>query len=147
MADVLFYEKPGCANNRRQRKLLEASGHRLTVCDLLSTPWQPESLLPFLQGKPIETWFNRASPRIKSGEVDPCGFDADSALALLIRDPLLIRRPLIQIGEWRAIGFDLREVAFLLGQVSDETDKVSKLGSESCHRKNQCTITERKLDP
>ena len=147
MAEVVFYEKPGCANNRRQRDLLESSGHMLTVHDLLSTPWQTESLLPFLKGKPIKAWFNRASPRIKSGEVDPCSLDTNSALALLISDPLLIRRPLIQVGNWRAIGFDARELAFLLSQGLDEPDIVNKVAPEFCHRKDHCPTPQRKPDP
>ena len=37
MADVIFWEKPGCAGNARQKALLAAAGHRLKVRDLLAT--------------------------------------------------------------------------------------------------------------
>jgi hypothetical protein len=50
---------------------------------LLSEPWSRESLLAFLNPLPVDQWFNRAAPRIKSGEVVPEALDADDALALL----------------------------------------------------------------
>jgi hypothetical protein len=34
MAEVIFYEKAGCAGNARQKALLRASGHQLVVRDL-----------------------------------------------------------------------------------------------------------------
>lgn len=145
MAHVLFYEKPGCANNRRQRELIVGSGHSIEVRDLLSTPWDRAKLLPFLKDKPIEAWFNRASPRVKSGEIDPSSMDADSAMELLINDPLLIRRPLIQVGDWRAIGFEVEDLAFLLGrEASEARDEFTKTHPESCHRKDSCAISTRK---
>lgn len=106
MAHLTFYEKPGCGGNARQRALLEAAGHRLTVRNLLAWPWTAPALLAFLAPLPVAQWFNRASPRIKSGELDPGQLDRDTALALLLADPLLIRRPLLQMGEERRVGFD-----------------------------------------
>ena len=147
MAHILFYEKPGCANNRRQRDLLVASGHSLEVRDLLSTSWHQESLLPFLESTPISAWFNRASPRIKSGEIDPTTMDGDTAMALLITDPLLIRRPLIQVGDWRTAGFDPIELSFLLSQeTSENPDTLNKMPPELCHRKTNCTTPPREQD-
>lgn len=33
---VIFYEKPGCGNNARQKQWLRASGHTIIVCKLLA---------------------------------------------------------------------------------------------------------------
>ncbi|WP_373565442.1 ArsC/Spx/MgsR family protein [Bradyrhizobium diazoefficiens] len=49
----------------------------------------------FFRNMPVGSWFNRAAPRVKSGEVNLDSIDAASALALMVSDPLLIRRPLI----------------------------------------------------
>ena len=35
MAKIIFYEKPGCGGNARQKALLLASGHELEVRNLL----------------------------------------------------------------------------------------------------------------
>ena len=65
MATILFYEKPGCANNARQKRLLLDAGHELIVCDLLATRWTAEELRAFFGGRPVSEWFNRAAPRVK----------------------------------------------------------------------------------
>lgn len=110
MAEIVFYEKPGCAGNARQRRLLEEAGHRLTVRDLLAEPWTMTSLRPFFGDRPVADWFNRAAPAVKSGAVVPEAMDEDSALAAMLETPLLIRRPLMQVGEERACGFEAEQV-------------------------------------
>ena len=115
MAKVIFYEKPGCGGNARQKALLKASGHELDVRDLLSEPWTPETLRPFFGTRPISAWFNSSSPRIKSGEIDPASIGASKALALMIEDPLLIRRPLLQVGARRETGFEPDQVDIWIG--------------------------------
>lgn len=96
MAHIIFFEKPGCGGNARQRSALQAAGHTLERRNLLTAHWTIESLLAFLAPLPVPDWFNRAAPRVKSGEVQPEALDADTALALLLKEPLLIRRPLMQ---------------------------------------------------
>jgi len=114
---LIFYEKPGCGGNARQRGLLEAAGHTLERRDLLSAPWTRELLLAFLAPLPVAQWFNRAAPRVKSGEVVPEALDPDQALALLLAEPLLIRRPLMQRADdgSRQVGFDADVVEAWIG--------------------------------
>jgi nitrogenase-associated protein len=117
MTHLVFFEKPGCGGNARQRALLEAAGHSLERRDLLATPWTRETLLAFLAPLPVPAWFNRAAPRVKSGEVQPDILDADAALALLLAEPLLIRRPLMQRSDdgSRQVGFEADAVDAWLG--------------------------------
>lgn len=115
MAEVVFYEKPGCAGNARQKKLLEEAGHRLIVRDLLSTVWTDQTLRPFFGDRPVADWFNRAAPAVKAGAVNPDALGEDEALALLLADPLLIRRPLMRVGDRRACGFDADAVDAWIG--------------------------------
>ncbi len=111
-----FYEKPGCTGNARQRALLEAAGHRLARCDLLATAWTRDALLAFLAPLPVDRWFNRSAPRVKRGEVVPEALDREAALALLLADPLLIRRPLMRTEDGRhLVGFEAAEVEHALG--------------------------------
>ncbi|MNZ88407.1 Regulatory protein MgsR [compost metagenome] len=106
MTAVVFYEKPGCATNSRQKQLLRAAGVDLQVRSLLDEPWSAEGLRRFFAGRPVVEWFNPAAPAIKSRAVDPQQLSAEQALALLLAQPLLIRRPLIQLGAARLVGFD-----------------------------------------
>ena len=106
MAQVQFWEKPGCGGNAKQKAWLLAAGHKLEVHDLLSWPWTAASLLVFLETLSVSDWFNRAAPAVKAGEVVPETLDRYSAIALLLAQPLLIRRPLLQVGDQRRVGFD-----------------------------------------
>lgn len=115
MAHVIFYEKPGCGGNNRQKALLADAGHTVEPRDLLTAPWTADSLLAFFGDLPVHQWFNRAAPAIKNGEVDPDALDAGQALALMLERPLLIRRPLMQVGEQRMCGFEADRVAAWIG--------------------------------
>lgn len=117
MTHLVFFEKPGCGGNARQRAALEAAGHTLVRRNLLTAPWTPDSLLAFLAPLPVPDWFNRAAPRVKSGEVQPDALDAEAALALLLQEPLLIRRPLMQRSDdnSRHVGFETAAVDAWVG--------------------------------
>jgi len=115
VVDVVFYEKPGCINNSKQKKLLLAAGHRLQCRNLLTEPWERQTLLPFFQGLPVSAWFNGSAPDIKSGLVDPASLTEDQALALMIENPLLIRRPLMRVWSDYRVGFDSAQVHQWIG--------------------------------
>jgi len=115
MVAITFWEKPGCANNSRQKAMLRAAGHDLTVRNLLSEAWSGERLKSFFGERPVAQWINRAAPAVKAGEVVPEDLDAETAIALMLRQPLLIRRPLMQWQDGRMVGFDLQEVETRIG--------------------------------
>lgn len=106
MSTVIFYEKPGCINNTKQKALLAAAGHVVDPRNLLTEPWTPARLQQFFGDRPIAQCFNQTAPAIKSGQVQPDCVDAETALALMVQDPLLIRRPLMQVGDRCEVGFD-----------------------------------------
>jgi len=115
MATVTFYEKPGCSGNAKQKKILEAAGHTVVARNLLGTPWTRLELLSYFDGLPIAQWFNRNSPAIKSGEIVPEECDEATAVALLQRYPLLIRRPLLEVDGERKVGFDAAAIDAWIG--------------------------------
>jgi arsenate reductase len=106
MAHILFFEKPGCRNNIRQKAMLELSGHTVEAVNLLQYAWSKEELEKYLDKKPVAEYFNPAAPAIKSGEINPLSFTREEAIAIMIREPLLIKRPLIKIGSHHLQGFD-----------------------------------------
>ncbi|MCX7192638.1 MAG: hypothetical protein NTY60_03300 [Proteobacteria bacterium] len=115
MATVLFFEKPGCGNNTRQKVWLAASGHTVLAKNLLKERWRKDELRPFFGDLPVVQWFNPSAPRIKSGEVNPASLDADTALSMMIKEPLLIRRPLMKAGDMYRAGFDADAVHAWIG--------------------------------
>lgn len=132
MATLLFYEKPGCANNTRQKILLAAAGHTVQAKSLLTEKWTAQRLRMFFGDLPVSDWFNLSAPRIRDGEVDYTRITETEALVLMLADPLLIRRPLMEIdGDYR-VGFDPVEVDRWIGLGS----KIDATGTdfETCTR-------------
>lgn len=103
---MIFYEKTGCKGNARQQALLQAHGYSLDIKSMLDEPWTQETLRPFFGDLPVAQWFNDKAPAIKDGTVDPTSFDADSALDIMLEQPILIRRPLIEHDGKKYCGFD-----------------------------------------
>ena len=115
MATVIYYEKPGCSNNTRQKKLLAEAGHQVVARNILTEVWKPESLRAFFGAMAVRDWFNYSAPAIKHGEVEPDKLTEQEALALMLENPLLIRRPLIQAGDSLMAGFDQQAVDNWIG--------------------------------
>jgi len=130
MATVIFYEKPGCINNTRQKKLLAAAGHQVVAKNLLTEVWQPNRLRAFFGELAVRDWFNVSAPAIKYGEIEPDKLTEQEALELMLENPLLIRRPLMQVGDSLMAGFDQQAVDNWLGLT--EIGATSDL--ESCPR-------------
>ncbi len=139
MAIVIFYEKPGCANNNRQKQLLEKAGHQVMPRNLLENSFNANSLRAFFGTKAVPEWFNRAAPRIKSGEIIPENLDETTALTLMLADPLLIRRPLLQVGNVREVGFDQDRVHSWIGLTPEQVEALALQDLERCrHSSSPC---------
>ena len=130
MATVTFYEKPGCVNNIRQKKLLAAAGHQVIAKNLLTENWQAKHLLAVFGAMAVMDWFNYSAPAIKHGEINPETQTEQEALVLMLENPLLIRRPLMQVGDSLMAGFDQQAVDNWIGL--SESGATSDL--ESCLR-------------
>ena len=116
MSAIIFYEKPGCAGNARQKQWLRAAGHDLEVRNLLTESWTPERLLGFLAPLPVADWFNRAAPAVRDGHIVPELLSPEAALVLLLTNPLLVRRPLLEDATGRrAVGFDPAHIDAWIG--------------------------------
>jgi nitrogenase-associated protein len=130
MATVYFYEKPGCINNTRQKKLLAAAGHQVVALNLLTEAWQADRLRAFFGEMAVRDWFNYSAPPLKYGEIDPDKLSEQQALALMLHNPLLIRRPLMQVGDSLMAGFDQQAVDKWIGLEENEAQQ----DIESCPR-------------
>jgi len=115
MATVLFWEKPGCVNNTRQKKLLREAGHEVVERNLLTENWDAVRLRRFFGTLPVAAWFNGSAPAVKQGLVLPEDLSEEQALRLMVADPILIRRPLMQFGERCEAGFDPAQVHAWIG--------------------------------
>lgn len=143
---VTFYEKPGCASNSRQKRLLQQAGVSLVIRNLLVEPWTASRLALFFEQLPVSQWFNPASPRIKSGEVIPESYSPGEALVAMMADPLLIRRPLIEARGFRTAGFDWTLLSSRLGLDPDLLETPANSAQNGRVEKNSHTDQNSKLD-
>ncbi|MEH2302268.1 ArsC/Spx/MgsR family protein [Nostoc sp.] len=144
MARVIFYSKPGCQGGTKQKVLLTAAGHEVVAYNLLTEPWTVERLRSFFGDHPVAEWFNPSSPKVKSGEIVPEKTDAETALQLMLREPLLIRRPLLEIGDRREVGFDVQKIDAWIGlkpadeSLQEMSENLMKQDLQNCsHGHNQ----------
>ncbi|MEH2454623.1 ArsC/Spx/MgsR family protein [Nostoc sp.] len=144
MARVIFYSKPGCQGGTKQKVLLTAAGHEVVAYNLLTEPWTVERLRSFFGDHPVAEWFNPSSPKVKSGEIVPEKTDAETALQLMLREPLLIRRPLLEIGDRREVGFDVQKIDAWIGlkpadeSLQEMSENLMKQDLQNCsHGPNQ----------
>ncbi len=138
MATVYFYEKPGCVNNTRQKKLLAAAGHQVVELNILTEPWQEDRLRTFFGELAVRDWFNYSAPALKYGEIDPDKLTEQQALALMLENPLLIRRPLMQVGDSVMAGFDQQTVDNWIGLKEIEAAQDLESGPRLHAQDNQC---------
>jgi nitrogenase-associated protein len=123
MSTVLFYEKPGCINNTKQKVLLAAAGHTVQAKNLLTEKWTAARLRAFFGDLPVAEWFNHSAPRVRDGEIWPHKLSGEQAIALMLKEPLLIRRPLMEVDGQRRAGFDQDAVDRWIGLSSKARDR------------------------
>lgn len=122
---VVFYEKPFCAANAKQKEILRQSGCTLIERNLLEHGLDAEALRSFMGDKTVGEWFNPAAPAIKNGEIFPETLDETSAMELLMSNPILIRRPLMVIGSEKLCGFDEQKVSEVLERYVEPMPKIN----------------------
>ncbi len=145
MATVIFYEKPGCINNTRQKKMLRQAGHCVIEYDLREVRWTVDNLLEFFSAMPVAEWFNCSAPQIKSGEVMPDECSVDQALGLLVASPLLIRRPLMRVGHEVMVGFDQDMVDNWIGLQSRNSNDLESCARHPADITSICDVRPRSL--
>jgi nitrogenase-associated protein len=113
-SDTIFYEKPGCQGNKRQKELLTQHSITYETRNMLEIPWTKELLEEFFVGLTQRQIVNEAAPKIKKGEIDLDAISKDELIAMMCSDPILIKRPLIEIGAVKICGFDLDRINSVL---------------------------------
>lgn len=103
---VIFYEKPGCKTNTRQKGLLAEAGFEVEAQDMRKQDWKALGLADFFAGIEVKEWFNKANPDVKSGAIDVTSISPEDALGMMYDNPMLIRRPLIKTDQGVGCGFE-----------------------------------------
>jgi len=148
MAIIHFFCKPNCSNNEKQKALLKAAGHTVLDYDITRHEFSTESLRSYFGTMGVVDWFNVTAPAIKSGKVIPSAMSEADALAAMLVDRLLIRRPFMQIGNERFCGFDTRKIGLVIELQAQPGEEVvfTQLLSEdivTCPNMSKASCTEK----
>ncbi len=138
MTIVIFYEKPGCVTNKKQKKMLRKSGCVVIERNLLQHGMRSDELYSFFENRPVEDWFNPNAPQIKSGHINPEKLTEDEAMNLLFLEPILIKRPLMIINREKFCGFEQQKIEDLL-HISFE----ARVGSACSSDHEACSTVKR----
>ena len=129
-----FYEKTGCSGNAKQKELLKSHNISFSVKSLLDTKWTYESLNQFFEGLELIDIFNPFAPQIRDKEIDISKLSFDEAINLMIQNPILIKRPLLDINGVKICGFDIEKINKLLNTNIDINKKLN-----TCSSSDSCT--------
>lgn len=114
MAAIIFYEKTGCINNRKIKQILMRAGHELDVRNLLTESWSAATLSPYLDSRGAQYWVNSNHPDVKANRLCLPLEQPEQLIDMLCADPLLIRRPLIQVENRFYQGVDASQLRDLI---------------------------------
>lgn len=123
---VSFYEKPECMSNKEQKDKLRNAGYILQVINILEKDWDRDSLLKFFKGNKIHDCINYTAPMIENRSFDPGSLSEEELLTEMIKNPILIKRPLLFFRGEFACGFNNELVTKLLGKEEKDTSCLNK---------------------
>ncbi len=135
---VIFYEKPGCAGNGRQKELLKKHGVSFEVRSMISNKWDKPTLEAFFEGLSKEEIYNPFATKIKEGKFDPNAYTKEELIEQMLKEPLLIKRPLIEVDDVKLCGFDIAKLNALLEiDMPVPKDINACLSSDKCEEHNR----------
>ena len=112
MTSLALYGLKSCDTTRAARKWLDARGAAYVFRDVREEPLDRATLERFVRALGWERVLNRASTTFRAlEESDKTGLDQAKAISLILANPPLMKRPLLE-GEGKLlIGFDAKRWA------------------------------------
>lgn len=103
-----------CDTVKKARVWLDERGVRYTFHDYKKAGVDPAQLKAWVEELGWETVLNRAGTTFKKlDDADKADLDADKAVRLMVAQPSMIKRPILDLGDRRIAGFkpDIYEAA------------------------------------
>ncbi len=111
----IMYGIPNCDTVKKARVWLEQNGVDYVFHDYKKSGADADKLGLWIDEHGWETVLNRAGTTFKKlPEADRADIDKDKAVALMLAQPSMIKRPVLDLGDRRLVGFkpDLYAAAF-----------------------------------
>jgi len=111
---IILYGIPNCDTVKKARVWLDERGVRYTFHDYKKAGIDAARLSGWVQELGWETVLNRAGTTFKKlPDADKADLDAAKAVKLMLAQPSMIKRPMLDLGDRRIAGFkpDIYEAA------------------------------------
>ena len=82
--------------------------------DFFKTPFTRSEITALLQKKPASEMFSFRSPSFKSLGLDPSKLENNDLIDLMLKEPRLIRRPIVKIGPNVYFGADSKVLSEIM---------------------------------
>ncbi len=103
---VVLYGIPNCDTVKKARVWLDQHGVEYVFHDYKKAGVDPVQLGQWIDEHGWETVLNRAGTTFrKLPEADRADIDRDKAVALMTAQPSMIKRPVLDLGDRRLVGF------------------------------------------
>ena len=103
---VLFLHKPACATCRKARDFMEKRGHHLHFRDLWKEPLSAAELEKPIGDGDHTDFLNKRSALYRQKRMREKPPSRREAIRMMVKEPNLIRRPVIVAGGRVVLGFD-----------------------------------------
>ena len=103
---VTMYHNPRCGKSRQTLKLLQGRGIEPTIIEYLKTPPDAKTLKSILKklGMEPRALMRRKEAPYKALNLDDPSLSADTLIARMVENPILIERPIVLTGGKAALG-------------------------------------------
>lgn len=115
MQRVTLYTKSGCSTCQKAKQFLMRQGIHYTERDFFKHPFSEQELRAIIAHKPLDEIFSFRSPSVKALGLAEKQLSTEEMLTHMLREPRLIRRPLLTAGEAVVVGFSESQLAQALG--------------------------------
>ena len=113
---ITIYGIKNCDTMKKARAWLDQHGVVHLFHDYKASGVDKTRLLGWVAEHGWETVLNRAGTTFRAlPESEKSGLDADKAIALMLANPSMIKRPVLDLGERRLVGFKPELYAAALG--------------------------------
>lgn len=103
---ITMYGIKNCDTIKKARTWLETQGVDYAFHDYKSAGADESKLRTWVGEHGWETILNRAGTTFRAlSDADKQGIDADKAVALMLANPSMIKRPVLDLGDRRIVGF------------------------------------------
>lgn len=112
---ITMYGIKNCDTIKKARTWLDSNGMAFAFHDYKASGIDAATVRGWVDEHGWEVILNRAGTTFRAlPDADKQGIDADKAVALMVANPSMIKRPVLDLGDRRLVGFkpDVYAVAF-----------------------------------